>query len=197
MATSGLEQLTNENLGRFTAILAAAFLDDPVMLWVCGNERCIGPAFMELAKHLYVKKGFGHITPEGEGATLWLPPGETKDVSLIATLSMGLAMLRYGGVKAPLNGLRIDAALLKAKPVAPHYYLFAIGVRPECQGRGFGKMLTAPVLAQCDQEGMPAYLESSKEENIPIYRTMGFEVTDTIDPGHGCPPLYPMWREPK
>jgi len=33
-----------------------------------------------------------------------------------------------------------------------------------------------PILEHCDSEGMPAYLESSKESNIAFYRRHGFKV---------------------
>jgi hypothetical protein len=54
-----------------------------------------------------------------------------------------------------------------------------------------------PVLEQCDTEGLPAYLESSKEKNIPLYERYGFKVTDELRLVKGGPPLWPMWREPR
>ena len=48
-------------------------------------------------------------------------------------------------------------------------------------------------LAIADHKNMPAYLESSKERNIPVYQRFGFQVTGEIKlPGE--PTLYPMWR---
>jgi hypothetical protein len=52
-----------------------------------------------------------------------------------------------------------------------------------------------PVLERCDREGEPAYLESSKEQNIPFYSRHGFEVTGQLDLPDG-PSMWPMWREP-
>ena len=53
-----------------------------------------------------------------------------------------------------------------------------------------------PVLERCDTEGIPAYLESSKESNIAYYRRFGFEVTGEIVIAPGGPTVWPMWREP-
>ena len=38
--------------------------------------------------------------------------------------------------------------------------------------------MISPILERCDHDGLPAYLESSKEKNIPFYRRHGFEVLD-------------------
>jgi hypothetical protein len=51
-------------------------------------------------------------------------------------------------------------------------------------------------LESVDLAGMPTYLESSKEQNVPFYRRYGFEVIDRFVPTKGCPPLWLMWREP-
>ena len=36
--------------------------------------------------------------------------------------------------------------------------------------------MLAPGLALCDTEGLPAYLESSKEPNVAFYGRFGFRV---------------------
>ena len=65
------------------------------------------------------------------------------------------------------------------------------------QGKGIGSALLVPGLAQCDETGLPAYLESSKHSNIAFYRRHGFEVTGEIQLPLGGPPIWPMWRNPR
>ena len=43
---------------------------------------------------------------------------------------------------------------------------------------------------------MPAYLESSKPESVPLCELFGFEVTEVLDPPKGAPPFTAMWRSP-
>lgn len=87
--------------------------------------------------------------------------------------------------------------LLEGKhPKAPHYYLLAIGVDPPRQGKGIGSRLMTPILDRCDREGMPAYLESSKERNLALYERHGFRVVEQVELPGGGPPVWLMWREP-
>ena len=51
-------------------------------------------------------------------------------------------------------------------------------------------------LNRCDAEYAPAYLESSKPDNVPYYLRFGFEVTGEITLPDG-PSLIPMWRRPR
>lgn len=83
----------------------------------------------------------------------------------------------------------------KVHPSEPHWYLAVLGTDPQYQGKGVGSALMAPVLQKCDAEGVPAYLESSKESNVPFYQRHGFEVKGEVNVKNG-PTLWPMWRDP-
>jgi len=88
--------------------------------------------------------------------------------------------------------LRLALAMEEMKKDHPrerHYYLQFLGVVPERQGKGTGKALMKPILDICDREKYVAYLENSKETNIPFYRSFGFVVTKKIFPGTDSPPL--------
>ena len=63
--------------------------------------------------------------------------------------------------------------------------------------RGLGSAAIAPVLTRCDAEGIPAYLESTKERNLAFYERHGFAVTGTIVVPPDGPTLWTMWREPQ
>jgi GNAT superfamily N-acetyltransferase len=55
----------------------------------------------------------------------------------------------------------------------PHWYVAVLGTAPPHQGRGVGAALLALVLRRCDAEGIGAYLESTKPENVPWYERSG------------------------
>ena len=76
----------------------------------------------------------------------------------------------------------------------PHFYLFAIGVDPARQGGCRGSRLIREVLERCDRDGIPAYLENSKERNLPFYERHGFATRERVDLPDGGPPVWLMWR---
>jgi ribosomal protein S18 acetylase RimI-like enzyme len=124
------------------------------------------------------------------GAALWAPPDRWR-----APLREELRLLRLanGRWARLLVGLtRID----RAHPSEPHLYLSVLGVDPAAQGRGLGSALLEPGLAMCDREGIGAYLESSKEENLAFYGRHGFRVAGEVR-FPGGPPLWLMWRDPR
>jgi predicted N-acetyltransferase YhbS len=78
-------------------------------------------------------------------------------------------------------------------PAELHWYLAVLGTEPARQGQGIASGLMGPVLERCDKEGTAAYLESSKDSNIPYYERHGFQVTGEIQLPSG-PTVWPMWR---
>jgi hypothetical protein len=54
----------------------------------------------------------------------------------------------------------------------------------------------APVLEICDRDGVPAYLESSKESNIAFYERQRFELIDEVSVPGSSVRLWLMWRDP-
>jgi RimJ/RimL family protein N-acetyltransferase len=78
-------------------------------------------------------------------------------------------------------------------PRNPHWYLPTIGIEPYLHRKGLGSALLMQALSRCDQEHLPAYLESSNPANETFYRWLGFEPLGVI-PAGSSPPMMPMLR---
>jgi GNAT superfamily N-acetyltransferase len=179
--------------------LARAFHDDPAMTWLFGDRA--GPRLRRLVRFMgsearrHVRHGGLVLTADGHpGAALWDPPGRWRS-TWPDVLRAAPKMLASIGPRIP-RALRGLGLMESSHPRQPHWYLAVLGTDPPQQGRGVGAALLAPVLGRCDAEGIGAYLESSKPENVPWYERFGFRTTGRIDLPDG-PPLWPMWRDPR
>jgi GNAT superfamily N-acetyltransferase len=179
-------------LGRITA---EAFKEDPFNLWLFGNDDLVASTYQLMARAIYLQNGFCHINPT-KGATMWLPPGASKDLPLLDTIKFALRVLFTRGPGQVLRLLKADAALLKKRPETPHVYLFTIGVLLSARGTGFGRTLMRPVLDACDKAGLPVYLESSNPDNHGFYAALGFKTLEKFYPMEGSPVMESMWRAP-
>lgn len=177
------------------SVVAKSFADDPVNLWAFNGAAAMRPAFTAMAKHCYLKRGFGHITNDGLAGTLWLPPEDSKSYGFLGNLALATVILKHSGPTALKRGMALDRILTDKHPKKPHFYLFAIAVDPELQGQGVGSRLMKQALTQVDAAHMPAFLENSKPRNTPFYERHGFRVMEEIVPVPGCPPMWLMWRE--
>ena len=82
------------------------------------------------------------------------------------------------------------------RPADVHFYLQGLGTDPPRQGEGLGSAVLQPVLARCDRDGLPAYLETTKERNVGFYQSHGFAVVARTRLPLDGPPMWFMWREP-
>jgi GNAT superfamily N-acetyltransferase len=183
-------------------VLGRAFYDDPVTTWMlpADKERSarLPGLFATLTRHHHLAGGGVEVACDGSGigaAALWDPPNRWKQ-SPGEQLAMLPTLIRTFGLR--LVGAR-DAIELMTRhhPEEPHWYLAVLGSDTAVRGRGFGQALMRSRLDRCDAEHCPAYLESSKPDNVPYYERFGFTVTGEIVLPHGGPPLWPMWRAPR
>jgi ribosomal protein S18 acetylase RimI-like enzyme len=175
-------------------VLGRAFYDDPVSMYLFPKDaarvRGFG-RFCGLALETFGADGLV-MTNEGiRGAAIWQRPSP-KAAGGLSPLSLGIRLAWTAGRRLP-QVLRLGDLTHALHPDEPHYYLATLGTDPSCQGQGIGSALIQPILARCDKESTPAYLESSKRENIPFYNKHGFEVMDEVEIPNG-PKLWPMIR---
>jgi ribosomal protein S18 acetylase RimI-like enzyme len=180
-------------------LLVRAFDDDPVSCFAFGGDRRrrlgLRSFFATLLRRQYLPLGEVYTTADLGGAALWGPPDrprrpvrELADLVPTAPYIVGPGMLRT---------LRFLMEVDSLHPDEPHWYLATLGADPDRQGRGIGSALLTSMLARVDEDGSPAYLESSKARNVPLYARFGFEVIEELHSSTGAPPMWRMWREPR
>jgi ribosomal protein S18 acetylase RimI-like enzyme len=179
--------------------LARAFADDPVMRWLLPTARARTQRLprlfaMELC-YLYLPHEEVYTTRDLAGGAMWAPPGgwRTPAASILRALPRLVWTLR-GHMPTAVHCV---TAIERIHPPEAHWYLAVVGTEPSRQHEGIGSALLAPVLERCDHDFVPAYLESSREDNLAFYQRLGFEVTGTVDLPDGGPRVWPMWRDPR
>ncbi len=197
---SDVEQLSGRPAERDAgAVLGAAFVEDPVWAWVlrgADRERRLALVFGAFAATAArTQGGLVLVTPERSAAAVWLPPGhwqgglrETARQLPTAGRALGAGVVR---------ALRLQAVVERLHPREPHWYLEALGALPAARGTGVGPRVVQPVLDRCDDDGVPAYLESSNPRNWTFYRRLGFVSGDPLPVPAGCPVVLPMTRRPR
>ena len=179
--------------------LVRAFADDPVANFMFAGERRrrlgLHSFFTSQIKRQYLPGGHVYTTEDRAGTAVWGSPDRHRNglAELLQLLPTAPFLLSARASRA----LRLLFEVDSLHPKEPHWYLATLGTVPERQGQGVGAALLQPVLALADADGMPAYLESSKERNVPFYARFGFEVVEELHSKVGSPPMWRMWREPR
>lgn len=189
---------STSNAGKVADILADAFAEDPCMNWVVPHTALYPAFYRHLVSGLYLQHQLVFTDSQARSAALWLPPGASHQLpGGINQLGLVLRLLWHSGTQVLPRIRQVEEVMTRRHPQDPHYYLHAIGARRDCQGQGLGSALLKHGTRRCDDEGMPAYLESSSPRNVPLYERHGFEVQATEPIGAGGPPMFFMWREPR
>jgi ribosomal protein S18 acetylase RimI-like enzyme len=169
-------------------VMATAFDDDPVTRWLVPQHRSLEPLFAAHARWAHASPGgtdLAVLDGEAVGAAFWDPPGfRVSTMRQLASIPAYAWALRR---RLP-RGATVEGAMHRARPHEEFWYLAGVGaVR---RGEGIGSALLRHRLEAVQGA---AYLESSKQENIPLYERFGFELRDPIRIAGG-PELWPMWR---
>lgn len=186
-----------EQAERVTELFALAFYEDPIWGWAFPDPDT------RLEAHrawwgLYVRSaipyGLSFMTADGGAAALWIPPGEPElreeDEARVEPLLHRLVASHADRVLELLESFDSNHPHER-----PHHYLSLLGTNPSHRGQGKGMGLLAQNLASLDEQGLPAYLESSNRANDHRYERLGFELVGEFAAPDGGPTVGCMWRE--
>ncbi|MFF4604025.1 GNAT family N-acetyltransferase [Streptomyces sp. NPDC001339] len=153
---------------------------------------------MERFQELFLTRvGLAHgrvwVADDGDAVAVWTTPKTVDTDAVFAELAPEFAVLAGDRLKAYEEA---EAALLPHRPTEPAWFLGTIGVTPDRQGSGLGRAVIRPGITAAEQEGVPAYLETSDEGNVRFYERLGFQITAALHlPGNG-PRTWSMLRLP-
>lgn len=194
MTTPTINTATASDMASVIDVLVLAFSTDPVVRWMYPDPHQFlinFPLFVRaFGGKAFAEESSYHVD-EYAGAALWLPPGIHPDEDVLFPL-----LRRTLAERERADAFSVFEQMAGYHPDGPHWYLPLIGVDPTRQRKGYGTALMRHALIPCDRDQIPAYLESSNPDNIPLYQQHGFELLGTIQAG-ASPPLFPMLRQPQ
>ena len=174
---------------------ADGFFDNEIWVWLLRRDwqrrRLLPRHYRAMIPRVYMRRGAAWTTPDTVGASLWFPPG-TLEMSWRERLAELVSLLPEG-IDCFRRASRWEELIANHHPKEPHWYLQTLSIAPRHQRKGAGTALMGPGLERADAEGMPVYLETQRESNVPYYRRFGFDLTDEIGLDDS-PPLWLMWR---
>jgi GNAT superfamily N-acetyltransferase len=194
--------LEAHQLGRAREVMGRAFQDDQLLRYLVPDDvkrARLAPSFVGKVVRYCSSYGEVHTTPMLEGVACWLPPGNSAP-TFTRMLRTGLLTepLKFGraGLRRFMDMVSYTEKVHKRAVPGPHWYLWGLGVEPSEQGKGIGGVLMQPILRRAGAEGLPCYLETENERNLPFYERHGFEVvSDGEVPKRGLR-VWAMVRNP-
>lgn len=201
-------------------VLSRAFFNDPTHLYYLPDRNLrqkVLPVIERILLRYCLAYGEVWTTPGLDGLALWLPPDHSKasNWGMVRAIT-GVVPLRgwWNFMRLYLNDGSSEWSLRQIlrqvmqgkghmddihRQIVPghHWYLMVLGVDPDCQGKGIGSRLIAPILERALLAGLPCYLETGTELDVAFYCKNGFEVAhhEVFQPGNLN--MWGMVRWPK
>ncbi|WP_433871724.1 GNAT family N-acetyltransferase [Saccharopolyspora sp. CA-218241] len=176
--------------------LRAAFADYPFTRHTLAAEG-YSDRLAESQRLFLTRVGLRHgrvwVSEDVAAVAAWTTPDSTGLDEAFAELEP--RMRELAGDRAALSEAAEDA-LNPHRPREPAWFLGTVGVLPDRQGRGLGRAVVEPGLRAADEQGAPAYLETSLPGNVAFYRGLGFEVVAEVELPGGGPTTWAMSRPP-
>ncbi len=185
------------DISKLSESLARAFYDDPVSRYLFPEDhrriKRLERYFRFQIRTMFLPRGEAWTTPSLDAASLWVPPNQWPP-----SMAEGVSQLPVVVILGRRTGraLRLMQVLESHHPRVPHFYLGTVGTDPAVQRKGYGSALLRVVLSRCDNESIPSYLESSKQENLAFYHEHGYEIVEEVLVPRTETKLWLMWREP-
>ncbi len=171
--------------------LALGFSADPFMRWLDPEPDEFlthFPCVMDFFGGRAFEHGSAFRNGDFTAGALWLPPSIHPDEErLVACFEQTVAPEKHDALFETFG--QMD----NYHPDEDCWHLAFIAVDPFRQGKGLGSALLECCLKRCDEDGRPAYLESTNPTNLSLYKRYGFQEMGLIKADQAAP-LFPMFR---
>ena len=193
-----IRKMTVDDCPAIARVQARAFFDDPLQQWALPDASTrlsvLEQVFALLSRYSSVPRGESYTDATLACAAFWVPPGPFE-LDREAAIAMAPIIDLLGDANDRFRAA--EDTMREHRPASCTSTSKVSGPIRRARVRGLASAVMQPVLTRCDAEGIPAYLESTKERNVGFYEGHGFAVADCVQIPLGGPPLWLMWRAPR
>ncbi|HEX2947054.1 MAG TPA: GNAT family N-acetyltransferase [Clostridia bacterium] len=177
-----------DSIDRLAQVLAEAMYEGSMYYYIFNDKELslrYFKSFWEAVLTYTMKFGTVLATEDFKGAACLLPPHKT-DFAFVDLFKTGFKIplsvlgFPYPKMKKIMDILFSLGRFQSQTIPGPHWYLTAIGVKPEDQGKGIGGCLLRELIGIVNKDGRPIYLETETVKNVRLYKKYGFEVVNEI-----------------
>lgn len=188
---SEIRVATPDRVDDLAALLARAFVDDPMIVWPYGENRVeLVTTFFKAFDDRMADQGWLWEAGDGEGVAAWIPPGSEQvmmDIDRAVRPILAETRARHS---------EMWDWIADQFPAEPSWYLDHVAVEAERRGNGTGVALIEHGLAFARRDGTPAFLETARPGNVGYYERRGFATYLEADAPNGGPHLWFMRYDP-
>ena len=189
MDSNSLVRLNQSQIKRAAKMLADVFHNEPVYVYFMPDENerrsRLHHHFALRLRHC-ISCGEAYATsPNLEAIAMWFPPDYSK-LTLLKILQWGNisilpALFSSSGRNAISRQMSVNNyfnSLHAQINSSNQWFLSSIGVNSIYRKRGYASALLKPMLSRFEKEGVYCFLDTQKEENIPLYEHFGFRIVN-------------------
>ncbi|MEP6759236.1 MAG: GNAT family N-acetyltransferase [Actinomycetota bacterium] len=193
---SAIRAATDQDIPKVARLFGRAFVDDAMLRWPfpAGATADDIAVLFSILLDAYHPLGVVTVTDDVAGAAVWMPPAEAARFLEIEAPTRELIR--------PLtddDGARYDTFwdwLGGHLPDDPCWFLDILAVDASARGRGHGTRLIEHGLARAHAERLPAFLETSRPDNVALYERFGFQVVEELIAPAGGPAIWFLRADP-
>ncbi len=139
-----------------------------------------------------------YTTRNIEGGAVWISRGDAFPFERLIRKGIRATPFKLGSSFRRCINLSTRLQTVHQRlAMGPHWHLMAVGLKPSKLGNSIASALLQLLLSQADSDGLPCYLETFQERDIPFYEDFGFRVEGAgIIPG-GELSFWAMMRLPQ
>lgn len=163
---------TTVDRDRVVATVVAAFAQEPAFHYFFADQDAYAAQAPVLVGHLFdqrVPHDGVWVVEDGAALAMWERPGGSS-----GDLTDGLSPDTVARME------QYNTVVHDLLPQAPHWYLGVLATHPDHAGKRYGRLAMAEGLARARSDGLPAYLETTRQVNVDIYAASGWRVVGTV-----------------